>query len=212
MKKIIFLLILIPFTVLAKYNPGSITFNDGTTKNGFIEIPKYKDIKIKFKSEENGKTEKFKIEDVKGFQIQNEKNTTDNYTTIIVGNNKIFNPTKFNLDDKKSFVKIVKQGKISVYLIHFEGNSAGGSNGKMRNSYYEGDSYYLQRENDDFAFAIGIHRSDLNFMTGFNLYMVVEMNFKDICPNFVELLKKEELKATEFYKIVEIYEQNCGGN
>ena len=59
MKKIIFLLILIPFTVLAKYNPGSITFNDGTTKNGFIEIPKYKDIKIKFKSEENGKTEKY---------------------------------------------------------------------------------------------------------------------------------------------------------
>ena len=126
MKKLILFFILIPTLVLAKYNPGNIAFSNGTNKNGFIEVPEYKDTKIKFKSEENGKVEKYNIDDVKGFQIQNDKNETENYTTIIVGTNKLFNPEKFNFDSKKSFVKIIKQGKISVYSIHFETNTGGG--------------------------------------------------------------------------------------
>jgi len=117
---------------------------------------------------------------------------------------------KFNIDEKKSFVKIVKQGKISVYLIHYEGNTTSGGNGGMTVNSYGADAYYLQRENDDFAFAIGLHRYDLNFMAGMNLYAVVEMNFKEICPEFVNKLKEADLKATEFSRIVDIYEENCG--
>ena len=75
---------------------------------------------------------------------------------------------------------------------------------------YGADAYYLQRENDDFAFAIGLHRYDLNFMAGMNLYAVVEMNFKEICPEFVNKLKEADLKATEFSRIVDIYEEKCG--
>ena len=206
MKTIILLFLLIPTIVLAKYNPGNIAFNDGTNKNGFIEVPEYKDTKIKFKTDENGKIEKYNIEDVKSFQIQNDKNETENYTTIIVGTNKLFNPGKFNLDSKKSVVKIIKQGRISVYSIHFETNTGGG----MKNYYVGSDAYYLQRENDNFAFGIGIHRYDLSYMVGIDLYQVAKINFKEICPNFAELIKAANLKSNEFYKLVDIYEQNCG--
>ena len=206
MKKLLLLFALIPTLVLAKYNPGNIVLNDGTIKNGFIEAPEFKDSKIKFKSEENGKVEKFNIEDVKGFQIQNDKNETENYTTIILGTNKLFNPEKFNLDNKKSFVKIIKQGKISVYSIHFQTNTGSG----MKTYYVGSDAYYLQRENDNFAFGIGIHRYDLSYMVGVNLYQVAKINFKEICPNFAELINAANLNSNEFYKIVDIYEQNCG--
>ena len=206
MKNLLLLFVLIPTLALAKYNSGNITFNNGISKNGYLEVPEYKDTKIKFKSEENGKIEKFNIDDVKGFQIQNDKNETENYTTIIVGTNKIFNPEKFNLDSKKSFVKIIKQGKISVYSIHFETNTGGG----MKNYYVGSDAYYLQRENENFAFGIGIHRYDLSYMVGIDLYQVAKINFKEICPNFAELIKAANLNSNEFYKIVDIYEQNCG--
>ena len=207
MKKLLLLFVLIPTLVLAKYEPGTISFHNGTNKSGFIEVPKYKETKIKFKSEEKGKVEKYGIDDVKGFQIQNDKNEIDNYTTIVVGTNRILNPEKFNLDSKKSFVKIIKQGRISVYSIHFETNTGGG----MKNFYVGSDAYYLQRENEDFAFGIGIHRYDLDYMVGMNLYQVVKINFKEICPNFAELINSANLNSKEFYKIVDIYEQNCVG-
>jgi hypothetical protein len=206
MKKLILSFILIPTLVVAKFNPGNISFNNGTNKIGFIEAPEYKDKKIKFKSEENGKVEKYNIDDVKDFQIQNDKNETENYTTLIVGTNKLFNLTKFNLDSKKSFVKIIKQGKISVYSIHFQTNTGSG----MKNYYVGSDAYYLQREKENFAFGIGIHRYDLSFMVGMDLYQVAKINFKEICPNFAELIKVANLNSNEFYKIVDIYEQNCG--
>lgn len=210
MKKSIVFLFLFPLSVLAQFNSGTITFNDGKVISGLIKTPAYEEAKIKYKSSIDSKIEVFKVEDVKGFQIVNNKNITENYITLKVGNNKILSPKKFNIDKHKSFVKVVKQGKISVYSIHFGGNSVGGGNGRVSSTSYEADAYYLQRENEDFAFAIGIHRYDLNFMTGINLYAVAEINFEEICPEFATKLKEADLKATEFSKIVDIYEENCG--
>ena len=47
----------------------------------------------------------------------------------------------------------------------------------------------MQRENDDYAFNIGIHRYDLNFMSGIDLYQVSKINFAEICPSFPEKIK-----------------------
>ncbi|WP_395044918.1 hypothetical protein [Flavobacterium sp.] len=81
----------------------------------------------------------------------------------------------------------------------------------MKSYYVESDAYYLQRENEDFAFGIGIHRYDLSYMVGFNLYEIAKIKFKEICPNFAELIKTANLNSNDFYKIVDIYEENCGG-
>ena len=205
MKKLLLLFFLIPTVLLAKYNRGNILLIDGTEKIGFIEVPQFNDTKIKFKFDENGKVEKYSIDDVKSFQIQNNKNETENYTTIILGNNKLFSPDEIRLNSKKSFVKIIKKGRISVYSTHFKTNTHGG----MKNYYVESDAYYLQRENEDFAFEIGIHRYDLKYMVGVDLYQVIKINFKEICPNFAELIKAANLNSNDFYKMVDIYEQSC---
>jgi hypothetical protein len=65
MKKTLLLWLFLPLMLSAKFYKGKITFNDGTSKNGFIELPEYPDdAKINLKNEENGKTEKYKIDDV----------------------------------------------------------------------------------------------------------------------------------------------------
>jgi hypothetical protein len=113
--------------------------------------------------------------------------------------------TEFNIDSDKSFVRIVKQGRINLYAVPFYANSGGG----MKNFYHEADCFYLQRENDNFAFNIGIKRSDLNFMSGYDTHFVIETNFKDICPNLIVKLKETELKASTLSKIVDLYEEHC---
>lgn len=184
-----------------------ITFNKGTIKSGLIEIPAFKDKKIKFKSSKESEVEKFKVEDVSAFQFLNDKNKTEKYITLRIGHNKLFNPTKFNIEKNKYFEKIVKQGKTSVYSIHFVGTGMLGRNSTYK---YEAVSYFLQRENEDFAFAIGTYRSDLNFMSGYNLYAITEINFEEICPTFTKKLIEADLRSTEYFKIVAIYEENCG--
>ncbi len=208
MKKIILIILFLPISVFSQFYKGEVTFNDGTTKTGLLEIPNYEDKKIKFKANTEAKVEKFKVEDVKKFDIVNDKSKVENYVTLNVGNNKLFNPKKFNIDEKKSFVKIVKQGRISIYLIHYSGSSSVGGS-KQQNYSYDADTYYLQRENENFAFAIGTHRYDLSFMVGINLKAVVEINFKEICPEFVKKINESSLISSEFSKIVAIYEQSC---
>ncbi len=115
MKKEIVLFLLMPLMVLAKFRSGTIFLNDGTSKNGFLEIPNYDDAKIKFRSTEKASTEKFKIEEVKNFEVINDDNIKVFYETLYLANFKIFSTTEIKVDKNKSWVKIVKQGKITLY-------------------------------------------------------------------------------------------------
>lgn len=96
MKKPLFLLaILLPLIVSANFQKARITFNDGTSKNGYIELPEYPDdSKIKFREEEKGKTEKYKIEDVNNFEIIIGKNDIVKYITLKLANQSLFNRKK----------------------------------------------------------------------------------------------------------------------
>ncbi len=210
MKKLLLLLMLMPFTVIAQFYPGTITFTNGSTKSGLIEEPSGKLNKLTFKADEKAKKEKFKTEEIKGFTMTNADNVTEEYTTMVLGNNKLLNPKSFNLDSKKSVVRIIKRGKITIYGVRFlKGSLSGNSMAGTNNTRYQSEAYYMQRGDEGFAFAIGIWQSDLNFMTGFNLYQVVEFNFKDTCPEFLEALKKADLKNTQFDQIPGIYEATC---
>jgi len=210
MKNILYLLLLLPLTTFANFYPGTITFTNGSTRTGLIEEPQGKDTKVKFKANEKAREEKFKIEEIKDFELTNENNVAEQYTTMILGNNKLLNPKSFNLDSKKSVVRIIKQGRIAIYGVRFLKGSMQGTGGNQINtSRYEAEAYYMQREGENFAFAIGTWSADLNFMSGFNLYQVVEFNFKETCPGFVEALKTADLKNTQFDRIPEIYEKTC---
>jgi hypothetical protein len=87
MKRLLLLLLLIPFTALAEFYPGTVTMTNGTVKSGFIEPPSGKQDKLKFCIDKKGKTEKLKVEEVKSFILTNDDNVTENWTTIYLANN-----------------------------------------------------------------------------------------------------------------------------
>ena len=209
MMKNVFFALLISAMATAQFNPGTITLNDGSSKTGYIETPEGQEKKVKFKVDQKSKVEKIGVENVREFEITNFKNEKEKYITLKLGNNKLFNPSEIKVASTKTFVKEIKKGKIGLYASHFKATSVSGGGASTRSHSYQGDSYYLQRPGDDYAFAIGTHRYDLNFLTGMSTYPVIEENFKDICPEFVIKLKEADLPIAKFGEFVEIYERTC---
>ena len=117
MKKILFLFVLIPFSVFAKFFDGTITYNDGTTKTGLIEIPEEgSKQEINFKTDLKAKAEQISINDVKSFEITSGKNPVPTkFVTIYLAKGPLFGTKECKLDKNKSWVRIEKAGGITLY-------------------------------------------------------------------------------------------------
>ena len=205
MKKTL-LLLLLPLLVSAKFYKAKISFNDGTTKIGYIELPDYPDdSKIKFKEEDKGKSEKYKIEDVSNFEITNDNNEIVKYVTLKLAEQGMFNLKKIKPSDKKVWAKIIKEGKISLYAGYYAYNPSTKTGG--------GGTYYIKRENEDFALYLEDFGGEglSTCMNCFaNLKKILKTYFEDICPQFSESLTKEELKKNGISYLVDLYEKKCG--
>jgi hypothetical protein len=205
MKKLILLIVLIPFMGFAKFYKGTVTMNDGSLKKGFIELPEYPDDKkLKFRNEERGKTEKLEIESVKGFEIINDKNEVVNYLTIFLAEPKIFTNDQFTFDKKKSWVKVIKEGKISIYSAYAIYNQANGTGGIS--------SSYVKKTNEDYAYFFSDGSGGFNInMNGFSfLKKMIGIIFKNDCPKLADLIVKDDIKKNGYTHIVKLYEENCG--
>ena len=205
MKNLILVFLIIPFSAFAKFYNGNVNFNDGTSKKGFIEIPDYPDdSKLKFRSEERGKTEKFQIDLVKGFEIINEKNEVIKYLTILLAEPKIFTKDKYRLGTKKSWVRIIKEGKIDIYQTYSVYNPSSKSGGE--------GSVYIHKKDEIYAYAFATFTGGFNFVVnGYSSAKnYIHAIFKDDCPNLSEIITKEALKQKGYSVIVDLYEENCG--
>lgn len=205
MKKLLLLLLLIPITSFAKFYRGTINYNDGTTINAFIELPDYPDdAKLKFKREEKGKNEKVGIDEVKSFEIINTEGEKINYITIKLGRPKIFNTKELTIDSKKSWARVVKEGKISIYATYVAYSASSNTGG--------GGMYYVKRPNDDYALElIGFSSGGLNFqMNQFNhLKKGIKIYFDKTCPKMAELLDKKDITKKGMTHLIDLYESNC---
>ena len=205
MKKNLILFLIIPLFSFAKFYKGNINFIDGSQRSCFIELPEYSDdTKLKFKSEEKGKAEKIEIDLIKSFEITNNRNEITKYVTILLANPKPFTNVKFNLDDKRSWAKIIKEGKITLYSTQEAYNHGSGTGG--------GTSYYIQKGNEKYAYFIADGESgglSVN-MNGFSVFKsCVKSIFENECPKLYELLKKDDFKKKGVTMIIDLYEQNC---
>jgi len=194
-----------PLMAVAKFRSGTIFFNDGTSKKGFLEIPNYDDPKIKFRSTEKASTEKFKIEEVKNFEVINDDNIKVFYETMYLANFKIFSTTEIKVDKNKSWVKIVKQGKITLYSAFYSY--------RYGSSVTEGRRYYIKKPNNEnplFLFDSDVAGFSIQMNAFSALKKSVKAHFDKDCPKLVEMLNKEELKKNGLAHIVDLYDANCG--
>ena len=117
MKKLAFLFILVPFVAFAKFYDGTITYNDGTTKTGLIEIPEDgSKQEISFKTDLKAKPEQININDVKGFEITSGKNKIPTkFVAIFTAKGPLFGSKECKVDKKKSWLRVEKEGGITLY-------------------------------------------------------------------------------------------------
>lgn len=207
MKKLILLVFLIPFMSFAKFYKGIVTMNDGSLKKGFIETPEYPDdAKLKFRTEEKGNNEKLDIDTVKGFEITNQNGDVIRFITIYAAEQW----NKLSIDKKKSWLSIVKEGKINLYRAYDSGSPA--MSGAPGSGVSGGYTYYINRPNDNFAIYIDETFSGLTFCGNCFSQMKKTLSkiFEKDCPKLVDLIEKDDLKKNGYVRIVELYEQNCG--
>ncbi|RTY93413.1 hypothetical protein [Flavobacterium sp. GT3R68] len=201
MNRFFLILFFIPFSLFAKFYPGSITLYDGVKKNGFLEIPhNYNDDHIRFRLEKNGKTENFEIDYVRSFEIVNDRNTAENYIPLYLGNPD--SKGDIYIAKKKSWVKIIKEGKISIYsaTLPFLPDNAS-----------RGIGYYIKRQNEHHGLYLGVGKKGFNFCSDFNtLKNILKVYFEKDCPALFDLIISADLQNNGLGQIVELYEQNCG--
>lgn len=210
MRKFLILFVLFPILSAAKFYRATIALNDGNLKNGFVELPEYPDDKnLKFKSDEKAKTEKLSIDLVKGFEITNDKNEVVKYVTLFLANPKPFTNDKFKLEEKKSWVKVVRDGNINIYATTSVYSPMAGTGGFSM--------LYVQKENDKYAYYFA--NADIKnlkhdyTMNGFQVTKkYLNTIFGTECPKFMEIFNKEDYKNEGYDYIVDLYEQNCGKN
>lgn len=196
MKKLLLLLLLCPLLAMAEFYPGTITFNDGTTKTGLIEIPSnYNRVKVKFRADKKADTEKFSIDDVKQFTVTVDKNQST-YVTLKYG---YYRPgsKKYKFSDEKIWARIEKEGKISILTAY---------------SIDTGHHYYLHKSGEDCCYYIASFYGGFAFSVGeFKAIKTYTASiFKDDCPQLADSITKEEYKKKSLDVIVDNYMELCG--
>lgn len=212
MKKLILLFVLIPFVIFAKFYKGTVTMNDGSLKKGFIELPDYPDdAKLKFRLEERGSTEKLEIDNVKGFEIINSENQTINFATFFTAYKGKGDLIK--IDKKKSWLRILKKGKISLYSATSAGtNVMSPSGGSMAGSSSGGALYYIGIGTENYVFVIDQVFGGFTVCPNCFIQMKKTLSriFEKDCPKLADLIVKDDIKKNGYFRIVELYEENCG--
>lgn len=213
MKKLLLLLLLYPLMAMAEFYPGTLTFTDGSTKSGFIEIPGTAEKnKVAFRTSQKGKTEKFKIDLVKSFTVTNDEKAEITYFALKLADPKTFKRNEFKISKDKSWVRIAVMGKINIVSAYFYSPAVAGAIASTASSGY---NYYFWKPENDYC---SYFHSDVSHGITINVGLFnalkkgVEMNFGKECPQLAELLKKDDIKQNGLAIIVRLYEENCGAS
>jgi hypothetical protein len=215
MKKIVLLLLFLPFSIFANFYSGTITFNDNSTKKGLIEIPDDPtNQNLKFKSEEKGKVEKFNIDDIIGFIIPEDSKTISQYVSIYLAEGTVFNPGEFKKNKKKSWARVEKKGKITLYSTYLGYRKAVITPKNTQSGWPSQTRFYVQKPNEETANFYFLHMQSAGTSFAINNYKVLKKmtkyHFEKECPNLENLVNIKDFKKNGITRIVDLYDENCG--
>ncbi|HNP33117.1 MAG TPA: hypothetical protein PKN96_07475 [Flavobacterium sp.] len=216
MKKLLFLFILVPLSVFAKFYDGTITYNDGSTKKGLIEIPENASRQeISFKTDLKAKPEKISIDDVKGFEITSGKNDVPTkFVSIYLAKGPLYGTKECKVDKKKSWVRIEKEGGITLYSSYI-GYRPGVRGGAIHDSGWPPETYFfLGRPDKDYAVFFWMYIESAGTTIAVNNFKVIKRltatHFETKCPELENFIDKDDFKTNGIVRIVELYDEHCG--
>lgn len=204
MKKLLFLLLLFPFSLFAKFHDGTISMKDGTVKVGMVEVPKHSRVnKIMFKASKKGKSQKFDLKDVSGFTIINDDKQTIRYITLKLAQPKPFKK-EYSIEDEVSWVMLQYENNISIVVAFIA---------PPLSMQYGEPVYYLHKKGEE-------HCSYITVFYDWNIVQIGQFKeikkicgiiFKDDCPQLSEKFTKEAFKEKSLGAISELYNELCAG-
>lgn len=216
MKKLLLLFVLIPFASFAKFFDGTINFTDGSSKTGLIELPSEPNEQtLKFKTDLKAKAESFDINNIKGFDITNGKNATPTkFITIYLAKGPLFGTKEVKVDKKKSWVRIEKEGGITLYSSYI-GYRPGVRMGAAATSGWPAQtSFFLGRPDKDYAVFFWMYIESSGTTFAVNNFKVIkrlaEAHFETKCPELANFIDKDDIKTNGIERIVELYDEHCG--
>ncbi|TBX70389.1 hypothetical protein EZL74_04225 [Flavobacterium silvisoli] len=216
MKKILFLLTLLPLAAFAKFFDGTINFNDGTSKTGLIELPaEPSEQTLKFKTDLKAKPESFDINNVKGFEITSGRDATPTkFIPIFLARGPLFGTKECKIDKKKSWVRIEKEGKITLYSSYI-GYRPGVRGGAVHDSGWPAQTnFFLGRPGKDYAVFFWMYMESSGGMIAVNNFKVIQRltreHFEADCPSLETFIDKNDFKTNGISRIVELYDEHCG--
>ena len=198
MKKLILLLLLCPLSMWAKFYPGTITMNDGSTKSGYVDPPWWDSNKVSFKPTEKGKTEKIEIENVKELNYTADGKAM-RVMTLTLAHIKMFQ-SEYSLDKDKSWVLVEKSGKglnlVSIY------DTDGGEDGWF---------FFIHKPDEDVAkYVFTKYGPGTGMMMKYKfIEPYVKINFEKECPEMVKAFTKEVFDDKGVTVVVDLYDQYC---
>ena len=214
MKKLTLLFILVPFIMFAKFFDGTINYNDGTSKTGLIELPTEPGKQtIKFKTDLKAKAESIDINDVKGFEITSGENQeATKFVSIYIAKGPLFGECK--VDKKKSWLRIEKEGKITLYSGYI-GYRPGIRGGAIHDSGWPPQTYfYLGRPGINYATYFWLYIESAGGTIAVNNFKVIKRltkaHFEADCPTLESFIDKDDFKTNGISRIIDLYDEHCG--
>ena len=198
MKKFAFLLLLVSFTMQAKFYTATVHLADGTSKTGFAEAPGHKDSTLKFRASKDGDTEKIESSLISTVDITFDKKTETFFCVYPAVQTKK-GPKK---ESKKRWFGSVYQGKTNFLYISLEGNIATSTPGMY---------YYLHTPGDDYTISFLFELYGNQKVVGEEkMYKrMIEAHFPDRCPILVEKSKSGAFKTKDINEVIAFFEENC---
>ncbi|MES2410219.1 MAG: hypothetical protein V4535_02110 [Bacteroidota bacterium] len=218
MKKLILFFILVPFSVFAKFYDGIVTYNDGTTKKGLIEIPaEGGKQEIQFKTDLKAKAESISINDVKGFEITSGKNAVPTkFVALYLAKGPLYGTKEVKVDKKKSWVRIEKEGGITLYssYIGYRPGVRGGGGAVATSGWPPQTNFFLGRPDKDYAVFFWMYIESAGTTIAVNNFKVIkrltESHFETKCPELHTFIDKDDFKTNGIGRIVDLYDEHCG--
>lgn len=189
----------------AKYYEGTITFSDGNTLTGLMEIPEINDNNIKYKATESDKKQEFKTNEIDKVVLTLGKDDTATFIATQIYVYELFEKTP-TLPKDKIWIQIIYDGKLKIYCAYV---TQGNYNGRMA-SQTTNVQYFMKSPKKDYPQSVF---TDFKGFVGgkFNyIKKATEVYLKDECPNFGDLMIKEEIKTQGYQKIGILYDEKCG--
>ncbi|MGQ2984258.1 hypothetical protein [Flavobacterium sp.] len=198
MKKFTFLLLLVSFTMQAKFYTATVHFTDGTSRSGFAEAPGHKDSTLKFRASKDGDTEKIESSLISTVDITFDKKTETFFCVYPAVQTKK-GPKK---ESKKRWFGSVYQGKTNFLYISLEGNIATSTPGMY---------YYLHTPGEDYTISFLFELYGNQKVVGEEkMYKrMIEAHFPDRCPVLVEKSKSGAFKTKDINEVIAFFKENC---